>query len=119
MVEKKEKSDLRKQCELLCIPRTNIHYKSKLENSVNLHIMKLMDEQHLRTPFYGFPRMLDHVREACPLWILNPKRECRLYRKLGLNSLLPSPLIHQNPILHLHINFHIYLKTLRLKGLIS
>lgn len=91
MVNKNERLSLRKQCELLCIPRTKFYYKSKSETQVNLHIMRLMDEQYLRTPFYGFPRLYDHVKNACPMWILNPKRVYRLYKKMGLVSLLPGP----------------------------
>lgn len=53
--------------------------------------MRLIDEQYLKTPFYGFPRMFDHVQNACPRWILNSKRVYRLYRKIGLKSLLPGP----------------------------
>ncbi len=44
MVNKKERLSLRKQCELLCIPRTNFYYKSKSETQVNLYIMRLIDE---------------------------------------------------------------------------
>jgi putative transposase len=50
-----------------------------------------MDGQYLKTPFYGFPRMLDHIKNACPAWVLNPKRVYRLYKLMGLKSLLPSP----------------------------
>lgn len=91
MVEKVSKLSLRKQCELLCIPRTKLYYKPKIEGRVNLYIMRLMDEQYLKTPFYGFPRMYDYVKNACPTWILNPKRVYRLYKKMGLKSLLPGP----------------------------
>jgi putative transposase len=92
MIDKKGgRLSLRKQCELLCIPRTNFYYKPNPESQVNLHIMRLMDEQYLKTPFYGFPRMFDYVKDACPLWILNPKRVYRLYKKMGLKSLPPGP----------------------------
>lgn len=90
MVDKVSKLSLRKQCELLCISRTNFYYKPKSESQINLYIMRLMDEQYLRTPFYGFPRLFDYVKNACPLWILNPKRVYRLYKKMGLVSLLPG-----------------------------
>lgn len=91
MIDKTGKLSLRKQCELLCIPRTKFYYKPKSESKVNLYIMRLMDEQYLKTPFYGFPRMFDYVKNACSLWVLNPKRVYRLYKKMGLKSLLPGP----------------------------
>lgn len=86
-----EALSLRRQCELLCIPRTQFYYKSQTESQVNLHIMRIMDEQYLRTPFFGFPRMYDHVKNSCPTWILNTKRVYRLYKLMGLKSLLPGP----------------------------
>lgn len=91
MVGSDEKLSHRTQCELLCLHRSSFFYKAKSEGLVNLHLMKLMDEQYLRTPFYGFPRMLDHVKTFCPTRILNPKRVYRLYKKMGLVSLLPGP----------------------------
>lgn len=91
MVNSAEGLSLRRQCELLCIPRTKFYYKPKTEGPVNLHIMRLMDEQYLKTPFYGSPRMFDHVQNACPSWVLNPKRVYRLYKLMGLKSLLPGP----------------------------
>ena len=86
-----EALSLRRQCELLCIPRTRFYYKPKPESQVNLHLMRIMDEQYLKTTFYGFPRMFDHVQNACPTWTLNPKRVYRLYKLMGLKSLLPGP----------------------------
>lgn len=91
MVEKSQRLSLRRQCELLCILHTNFYYKPKPESRVNLYLMKLMDEQYLKTPFYGFPRMFEYVQNACPTWILNKKRVWRLYKKMGLRSLLPGP----------------------------
>jgi putative transposase len=91
MIGSDDRLSYRKQCELLSMPRTKLFYKPKSESLVNLHLMKLMDEQYLRTPFYGFPRMFEYVKNACPMWILNPKRVHRLYKKMGLVSLLPGP----------------------------
>jgi len=86
-----ENLSIRKQCELLCISRTKYYYKPQTESLVNLHIMKLMDEQYQKTPFYGFPRMYEFVKRACPTWILNKKRVERLYKKMDLRSVLPGP----------------------------
>jgi hypothetical protein len=53
--------------------------------------MKLMDEQHPKTPFYGFPRIYEFVKRACPTWIFNKKRVERLYKKMDLWSVLTCP----------------------------
>lgn len=91
MVDKTLNLSLRRQCDLLCIPRTNLYYKAQSESKVNLYIMRLMDEQYLKTPFYGFPRMLEYVRDACPIWVLNPKRVYRLYKKNGIKIFVTRP----------------------------
>jgi len=91
MVDSAEKLSLRRQCSLLSISRGKFYYKSKGEGIVNLHIMKLMDQQYQRTPFYGFPRMFDYVQEACPSWILNKKRVYRLYKLMDLRAIGPNP----------------------------
>jgi putative transposase len=91
MLNTAEKLSLRGQCELLCIPRTNFYYKPKPMGKINLHIMRLMDEQYLKTPFYGFPRMYDHIVKSCHDLILNRKRVYRLYKLMNLKSLLPGP----------------------------
>jgi putative transposase len=91
MLKEEDKLSIRKQCELLCITRTKYYYKPQSESLVNLQIMRFMDEQYLRTPFYGFPRMFDAVKKSFPMWILNKKRVERLYNKMGLRSVLPGP----------------------------
>jgi putative transposase len=48
-----------------------------------------MDEQYLRTPFYGWPRMTAHLRRAG--YAVNGKRIRRLMRRMGLQALYPKP----------------------------
>lgn len=51
--------------------------------------MRLIDEQYLKTPFYGSPRMTwwlnQHGRGV------NPKRIARLMRVMGLQATMPGP----------------------------
>ncbi len=51
--------------------------------------MRLLDEQYLKTPFYGYPRMTAHLRRAG--WTVNPKRVRRLMRTMGLTAIYPKP----------------------------
>ena len=48
---------IRKQASLLQVSRNKKYYQPKGENSFNLYLMKLIDQQHQRTPFFGVPRM--------------------------------------------------------------
>jgi putative transposase len=51
--------------------------------------MRLIDEQYLRTPFYGWPRMTAYLRRAGHE--VNHKRVQRLMQKMGLQAIYPKP----------------------------
>ena len=51
--------------------------------------MRLIDEQYLKTPFYGTRRMVAHLRRLGHL--VNRKRVRRLMRKMGLVAIYPRP----------------------------
>jgi putative transposase len=50
--------------------------------------MRLIDEQYLKTPFYGWPRMTAHLRRQGHM--VNHKRVQRLMRKMGLQAIYPK-----------------------------
>jgi len=59
------------------------------ESPENLRLMRLIDEQYLKTPFYGSPRMTWQLNQQdCAV---NPKRVARLMRVMGLQATLPGP----------------------------
>ena len=41
------------QCDLLGLPRSSYYYKPEQESEYNLMLMKLIDEQYTRIPFYS------------------------------------------------------------------
>jgi len=51
--------------------------------------MRLIDEQYMRHPEYGSPRMTDWLQEQG--YGVNHKRVCRLMRKMGLQAITPGP----------------------------
>ncbi len=51
--------------------------------------MRLIDEQYLKTPFYGWPRMTAHLRRQG--YQVNGKRIRRLMRLMGLQAIYPKP----------------------------
>jgi putative transposase len=80
---------IKRQCELLSISRSGYYYEPCSESPENLAIMRLMDKQYMKTPFYGVPRMHQIV-----LWhnyLVNIKRIRRLYRLMGLEAIYPKP----------------------------
>jgi putative transposase len=48
---------IRRQCELVGLNRSTFYYEPAGESEENLLLMRLLDEQYTRTPFYGWPRM--------------------------------------------------------------
>ena len=57
--------------------------------SMNLMLMRLIDEQYTRTPFYGVPRMTAWLRREG--FRVNPKRVRRLMRVMGIEAIYPKP----------------------------
>ena len=55
--------------------------------------MRLIDEQYLRTPFYGYPKMTAMLRRQG--YRVNPKRVARLMQKMGLQALFPRQKLTQ------------------------
>ena len=48
---------IQRQCELVGLPRSSRYYQPALEDPDDLRIMRLLDEQYTRTPFYGVRKM--------------------------------------------------------------
>ncbi len=78
---------VRRQCELLGLNRASFYYQTASESALNLHLMRLIDEQFLRTPFYGWPKMTAHLRRLG--YVVNGKRVRRLMRLMGIQAIYP------------------------------
>jgi Transposase and inactivated derivatives len=95
MVERKqliaahEQISLRRQCELLSVNRSGLYYVKAQESPYNLELMKLLDEQYTRTPFYGVARMTAHLQRLGHQ--VNEKRIRRLLRLMGIYTVYPKP----------------------------
>jgi putative transposase len=80
---------VRRQCELMGLSRSSVYYQPACETAENLHLMRRMDEQYLKTPFYGSRRMTVWLnRQGCAG---NRKRVQRLMRLMGLEAIYPRP----------------------------
>ena len=80
-----------RQCELIGLPRASYYRGGALgeETVENLHLMRLIDEEYTRHPFYGSRRMRDWLLRQG--YAVNRKRVRRLMRKMGLVSVAPKP----------------------------
>ena len=91
-IEGRNKSlSISRQCELLQLPRSS-YYRPRdyqIEDEENLELMRLIDEEFLRHPFYGSRKMKGYLnRKGIPV---NRKRIQRLMRLMGLESIVPKP----------------------------
>ena len=74
---------IRRQCELLGLGRASYYYTPAQETPLNLELMRLIDAQYLKTPFYGYRRMTAYLRAQG--YAVNPKRVQRLmHRVMGI-----------------------------------
>ena len=80
---------VREQCELLGLNRSTAYYTPAAETEENLCLMRRIDEQYLKTPFYGSRRMT--VWLAYEGFEVNRKRVQRLMRLMGIEAIYPRP----------------------------
>jgi putative transposase len=79
---------LGRQCELLGLARSTYYYQPLPPSELNLVLMRLIDEQYTKTPFYGVPRMTAWLRKQG--YRINHKRVERLMRLMGLEAVYPK-----------------------------
>lgn len=88
-----EQLSIRRQCELLGLNRATLYYRGVGESEENLELMRWIDEQYLRTPFFGSRSMTTWLcRQGSNV---NRKRIQRLMRLMGLEAIYPKPRISQ------------------------
>ena len=78
-----------KQCDLLDLNRSTLYYKPKGISEYNLMLLRLLDEQYIRTPFYGMRKMTKWLNKRG--YSVNHKRVRRLMRIMGLQAIHPKP----------------------------
>jgi putative transposase len=80
----------------LGLPRSTLYYELAEPGREDLELMRLIDEQYLKTPFYGSRKMKRHLLSVGHC--VNRKRVQRLMRRMGLEAIYPKPRTSQaNP----------------------
>ncbi len=80
---------IRRQCALLGLSRANFYYEPARERAFDLAVMRCIDAQYTRTPFYGSRRMT--VCLCKQGYAVNRKRVQRWMRRMGLWGIAPGP----------------------------
>jgi len=78
-----------KQCDLLGLSKGALYYEPVPETPLNLELMKMIDKQYLKRPFYGSRKMTSYL--CSEGYEVNRKRVQRLMRKMGLEAIYPGP----------------------------
>ena len=84
---------VRRQCELLGVNRSSLFYEPMGESEENLRLMRLLDEQYTKTPFYGSRRMTEWL--GIQGYEVNRKRISRLMEVMGIEAVYPKPRLSQ------------------------
>jgi putative transposase len=71
---------LARQCELIGLPRSTRYYEPAGESAENLALMKRIDAEYLKTPFYGSRKLAEVLQ-------VNRKRVQRLMRIMGIEAI--------------------------------
>lgn len=76
-----------KQCRLLGLHRSGLYYKPCSETQENLTILRLLDEQYFKTPFYGVRKLTVWLKKQD--FNINRKRVKRSGGADGMANTLP------------------------------
>jgi putative transposase len=79
----------RRQCELLGLNRSTLHYVPAKVSAETTAVMKVIDRIFTKWPFYGSRKIGFELRHLG--YQVNRKRVQRLMRVMGLQALVPGP----------------------------
>jgi putative transposase len=79
---------VRRQCEMLGLPRSTFYYSAVPESEEDLCLKRLIDEEYLRHPFFGSRNLTEYLHHrGCDV---NRKRVQRLMREMGIEAIYPK-----------------------------
>jgi len=70
------------------VSHSSYYYKPKEISTEESTLLRLMDEQYMKTPFYGSRKYVVFLRSLG--YEINRKRVMRLMKKLGLQAIYPK-----------------------------
>jgi putative transposase len=85
MIDDKHSLSIVKQCQVLGLHRSGLYYKPCNETDENLSILRLLDEQYFKTPFYGARKLTVLLKKQG--FKVNRKRTRRLMELMGWQTL--------------------------------
>lgn len=84
------KLSISRQCKLLAVHRSGLYYKPKRESSLNLELMRLMDEHYTHHCFKGAKRMHTWLTMDKGYKVNHKRIERLYYDVMGLRAVMPG-----------------------------
>lgn len=85
LVDPAAPGSLREQCQWVGLHRSAYYYQPVVADTEDLLLMRLLDEQYLLTPFYGYRKMQLVLTQAG--YLVNHKRVRRLMQLIGIETI--------------------------------
>lgn len=90
MIDKQNSSlSIARQCRILNLHRSGLYYQPCSEDQQNMDIMRLLDEQYFKTPFYGVRKLTAWLKGLG--YNINRKRVNRLMDLMGWQTIYRRP----------------------------
>ena len=89
MIVRDHQLSVRRQCGLLGLHRWSVYYKPAAAPAEDSSVMRLLDEEYTRHPFYGSRQLTRWLKGQGHE--VNRKRVQRLMRLMGLQGIVPRP----------------------------
>jgi putative transposase len=80
---------VRRKCALLGVSRSSLYYEPATASPAQLEIMRILDQQYLKTPFFGARRMREKLLEHG--YSVSRARVRRLMRLMSLDAIYQKP----------------------------
>lgn len=88
LIDTTSKVSIRQQCQWLSLSRSSYYYQPMSASAEDLLLMRLLDEQYLQTPQYGYRKMQQVLLQAG--YSVNHKRVRRLMQLIGIEAIYPK-----------------------------
>ena len=89
MIDRETAMSISHQCRMLQIHRSGLYYTPCVESEDNLVLMRLLDEQYFKTPFYGVRKLTKWLEQQG--YNINKKRVKRLMDLVGWQTIYRKP----------------------------
>ncbi|MEN0007074.1 MAG: IS3 family transposase [Bacteroidota bacterium] len=86
-----EELSIAKQCQLIGLNRSSFYYKPRAASSLNLELMRLMDEHYLKHPYKGSRRMYVYLTKDLGYEVSRNRINRLYYQVMGLRATFPGP----------------------------